>query len=127
MLAPLALNRFPPYSCENDIAVSPYLLSPLQRMNNMWCYTVAVTTPARVSPCNVMDFYKLELEVTPQCKDGIRRIFVNGEERVQPTAQEFGPGRWLIKMPGVSACLLESHSHALYMAGRWISMPVDIA
>ena len=54
---------FPPFSCDKNLAVSPYLLSPPAVVNGQICFTVSVVTPTLKSPCNTMDFYKLIIEV----------------------------------------------------------------
>eukprot|EP00195_Chlamydomonas_chlamydogama_P011053 CAMPEP_0202890518 /NCGR_PEP_ID=MMETSP1392-20130828/887_1 /ASSEMBLY_ACC=CAM_ASM_000868 /TAXON_ID=225041 /ORGANISM="Chlamydomonas chlamydogama, Strain SAG 11-48b" /LENGTH=279 /DNA_ID=CAMNT_0049574101 /DNA_START=430 /DNA_END=1269 /DNA_ORIENTATION=+ len=59
--------------------------------------------PTRTNPiCNGMDFYKLELEVDPICKNAIRRVYINGRETVRPTYDAFGVGQGLIKMPQIN-------------------------
>jgi hypothetical protein len=65
-------NRFPPYNCNNNLAVSPYYIEPAwtKPAPNMTCFTVRTKTPTAVSPCNDMDFFKFELEVCeylPSC------------------------------------------------------------
>mmetsp|Transcript_42017 Transcript_42017/g.125784 ORF Transcript_42017/g.125784 Transcript_42017/m.125784 type:complete len:152 (-) Transcript_42017:496-951(-) len=100
-------RRFPPYNCDNRLGISPYFLEPIweQPLPNTTCFTVRTKTPTIEEPrCNNMDFYKLEMEVANTCINGIRRFYVNGEERVQPTGETFGIGglRTLVKMPQVN-------------------------
>ena len=57
------VDGFPPYSCDADLSISPFHLIGPVATDGMLCYTVEVVTPTKKSPCNLMDFYKLAIDV----------------------------------------------------------------
>ena len=62
-------GRFPPYGCSTCFPCSPFELSPPQVVNGQICFTASTKIPTQVSPCNTMDFYKLEIAVR-ECNEG---------------------------------------------------------
>ena len=53
------------------------------------------STSERLSPLPPL------LSIEPACQKGISKVYVNDIERVAPTPQPYGSGRFLIKMPQV--------------------------
>jgi hypothetical protein len=76
MLSTSATNNFPPYDCERNPATSPFSLASTSRTYrsaaqitgvagrvNKVCFTLQTKPTTRKSPCNSMDFEKLEFQI----------------------------------------------------------------
>lgn len=101
-------QRFPPYACETNPALSPFRLegayttTPSPNGQRVCLRGAAVQPCPPGNPCcSQADFYKLELRVNPQCRNAIRGVTVNGKMTPLPTFEVFGAGRSqaLFKMP----------------------------